>query len=110
MKTLLLSCLVLFLSTTAHASKHTTTAIASFYGSESGSVCANGDRFIPSKLTAAHKTLPFGTKVKVTYNSKSIVVTINDRGPFIKGRSIDLSSGAAKRIGLTGVGRVMLEY
>lgn len=56
----------------------------------------------PAKLTAAHKTLPFGTKVKVVnkLNGKSVVVRINDRGPFIRGRVIDLSKAAAQQIGL----------
>jgi len=60
----------------------------------------------PSALTAAHRTLPFGSKVKVTNqrNGKSVVVRINDRGPFIKGRVIDLSKGAAGRLGFIGAG------
>ena len=52
-------------------------------------------------MTAAHRSLPFGTKVRVTHGSRSVVVTINDRGPFIRGRVLDLSKGAA-RVGLTG--------
>lgn len=58
-------------------------------------------------LTAAHKTLPFGTRVRVTNlkNSKSVVVRINDRGPFVKGRIIDLSYEAARRIGLLAMGK-----
>jgi rare lipoprotein A len=60
----------------------------------------------PARLTAAHKTLPFGTKLKVTNpaNGKSVVVRINDRGPFIKGRTLDLSKAAAQRIGLISRG------
>jgi rare lipoprotein A len=63
----------------------------------------------PSAMTAAHRTLPFGTKVRVTHGSRSVVVTINDRGPFIRGRVLDLSTGAARVIGLPGVGRVTAE-
>ena len=85
--------------------------MASFYGNESGSRTASGQRFNQNAMTAAHKTLPFGTKVRVTHGGQSVVVTINDRGPFIKGRVLDLSTGAARAIGLTsrGVGRVTAE-
>ena len=67
---------------------------------------ASGEMMNPSALTAAHRSLPFGTKLRVTNprNGKSVVVRINDRGPFIKGRVIDLSKGAASRIGLIGRG------
>jgi rare lipoprotein A len=85
-----------------------TTGWASYY-----SCCkltANGERFNKHGLTAAHRKLPFGTKLRVTNlrTGKSVVVRVNDRGPFIKGRVIDLSLGAAKRIGLTksGVAKV----
>jgi rare lipoprotein A len=62
-------------------------------------------------MTAAHRTLPFGTKLKVTHGDRSVVVTINDRGPFVRGRVLDLSTGAARAIGLTsaGVGHVTAE-
>ena len=86
--------------------------MASFYGNESGSKTASGQRFNQNALTAAHRSLPFGTKLKVTHGSRSVVVTINDRGPFIKGRVLDLSTGAASAVGLTrakGVGRVFAE-
>jgi rare lipoprotein A len=73
-------------------------------------VTANGERYNPHGLTAAHKTLPFGTKVRVTNlrTGRSVVVRINDRGPFIRGRIIDLSLGAARVVGLqkSGVARV----
>jgi rare lipoprotein A len=69
---------------------------------------ANGERFNPDGLTAAHRTLPFGTKVRVTYRGRSVVVRINDRGPFIKGRIIDLSRGAARKLGLNGTGMVTI--
>jgi len=77
---------------------------ASFYGNESGSRTASGQRFNQNAMTAAHKTLPFGTKLRVTHRGQSVVVTINDRGPFIKGRVLDLSTGAARAIGLSGAG------
>ena len=85
--------------------------MASFYGNESGSKTASGQRFNQNAMTAAHRSLPFGTKLKVTHGSRSVVVTINDRGPFIKGRVLDLSTGAARAVGLTsrGVGRVVAE-
>jgi len=85
--------------------------MASFYGNESGSRTASGARFNQNAMTAAHKSLPFGTKLRVTHGGQSVVVTINDRGPFIKGRVLDLSTGAARAIGLTsrGVGRVTAE-
>jgi rare lipoprotein A len=85
--------------------------MASFYGNEAGSKTASGQRFNQNAMTAAHKTLPFGTKLRVTHGGRSVVVTINDRGPFIRGRVLDLSTGAARAIGLTsrGVGHVTAE-
>lgn len=88
--------------------------LASFYGSElHGRRTASGVPFDMYALTAAHKTLPFGTRVKVTYlaTGKTVVVEINDRGPFVSGRIIDLSAAAAKVIGLyaDGVGKVRIE-
>jgi peptidoglycan lytic transglycosylase len=80
--------------------------MASYYGNESGSQTASGARFNAAGMTAAHRTLPFGTKVRVTNksNGRSVVVTINDRGPFVRGRIIDLSTGAAGVIGMQGAG------
>ena len=85
--------------------------MASFYGNESGSKTASGQRFNQEAMTAAHRSLPFGTKLRVTHGGRSVVVTINDRGPFVRGRVLDLSTGAARAIGLTsaGVGRVVAE-
>jgi rare lipoprotein A len=67
---------------------------------------ASGERMNPSALTAAHRSLPFGTKVKVTNkrNGKAVVVRINDRGPFVKGRVIDVSKAAASQLGFVGSG------
>jgi len=85
---------------------------ASWYGPGfAGRKTANGERFNPSQLTAAHKTLPFNTTVKVTNleNDKSVVVRINDRGPYAGRRIIDLSKAAAKKIDLIGKGVAMVE-
>jgi peptidoglycan lytic transglycosylase len=69
---------------------------------------ANGEIASPQKLTAAHKTLPFGTRVRVTNkrNHRSVVVRINDRGPFVRGRIIDLTPAAAKILGFSGLAPV----
>ena len=85
--------------------------MASFYGNESGSKTASGQRFNQNAMTCAHRSLPFGTKLRVTHGGQSVVVTVNDRGPFVRGRVLDLSTGAARAIGLTsaGVGRVTAE-
>lgn len=87
---------------------------ASWYGPGfHGRRTANGERFNQNDLTAAHRTLPFGTKVKVTnlHNGRSVVVRINDRGPFSRGRVIDLSKAAARIIGVfqSGTAPVVLE-
>jgi rare lipoprotein A len=92
-------------------SGHTFSGIASFYGNESGSKTASGQRFNQEALTCAHRSLPFGTKLRVTHGSRSVVVTVNDRGPFVRGRVLDLSTAAARAVGLTsaGVGHVTAE-
>ena len=89
---------------------------ASFYGNdpgEGGPLTANGETYNPGGLTAAHRSLPFGTRVRVTSanTGRSVVVRVNDRGPYVGGRIIDLSTGAARAIGLTnsGVGNVRLD-
>jgi peptidoglycan lytic transglycosylase len=80
------------------------TGMASFY--KSGKLTANGETFNPNGYTAAHRSLKFGTKVRVTNlgNGRSVIVRINDRGPFIRGRIIDLAYGAAKAVGLHNSG------
>ena len=86
--------------------------VASWYGPGfHGRQTANGERYNQNAYTAAHKSLPFGTKVKVTNlrNGQSVMVRINDRGPFIRGRVIDLSAGAARVIGVSGTAPVRLE-
>jgi rare lipoprotein A len=92
-------------------SGHSFSGMASFYGNESGSKTASGQRFNQEAMTCAHRSLPFGTKLRVTHGGRSIVVTVNDRGPFIRGRVLDLSTAAARAIGLTsaGVGHVTAE-
>ena len=72
---------------------------------------ATGERVVASGLTAAHRSLPFGTMVRVTNtsNGRSVVVRINDRGPFVKGRIIDLTPGAAHAIGIAGLGSVTVD-
>lgn len=99
------------LGPTPRAAGRSFSGIASYYGNNVGNKTASGQRFNENAMTAAHRHLPFGTKVKVTHGSRSVVVTINDRGPFIRGRVLDLSKGAARVIGLTsrGVGRVVAE-
>lgn len=86
---------------------------ASWY-SLPGNKTASGARMNPNAMTAAHKTLPFGTKVMVTNlaNGRTLEVTINDRGPFVKGRIIDLSKAAAVKLGFKDAGhtRVRLDY
>lgn len=98
---------VLMFSATADAA---VTGMASYY--KSGKRCANGERFNPHGLTAAHRHLKFGTLLRVTNmrTGKSVVVRVNDRGPFIRGRIIDLSLGAAKVIGLTATGVAKVSY
>ena len=86
-----------------------TTGQASYYADKfQGRPTANGERFDNGKLTAAHRTLPFGTKVRVTNlnNGRSVVVRVNDRGPFVRGRIIDLSQAAARRIDMVRAGVV----
>jgi rare lipoprotein A len=82
---------------------------ASFYSH--GAKTASGERYNPSGMTAAHRTLPFGTKVRVTdvKTKRSVVVRINDRGPFIRGRIIDVSRGAAGELGMLGRGVAMVD-
>ena len=92
-------------------SDSSTVTTASWY--QCCSTTANGEAFNPDGLTAAHKTLPFGTRVRVTNlaNDRSVTVRINDRGPFIRGRGLDLSRGAARAIGCisTGTCRVSMD-
>ena len=91
---------------------HYQSGVASFYSkSLNGSKTSNGERHVSTAMVAAHKSLPFGTKVKVTNlnNGKSVIVRINDRGPFVKGRVIDLSYAAFSQIESPGKGVTKVE-
>ena len=93
------------------ATKHIGDGEASYYGHElAGNRTANGERFNPMGLTAAHRTLPLGSKLKVTNkaNGKSVIVRINDRGPFVKHRVLDVSLGAAHQISMVRAGKAMV--
>ena len=88
-------------NTGGHVASH---GIASFY--KTGALTANGERFDASQLTAAHPTLPFGTKLRVTNvaTGQSVTVRVNDRGPFTRGRIVDVSYSAAESLGMVGDG------
>lgn len=95
----------------ADAGQHLGSGVASWYGPGfHGRRTASGERFNPGALTAAHRSLPFGTRVRVVHQGtgQSVVVRINDRGPFGHGRVIDLSRASARSIGMRGAARVAL--
>lgn len=111
----ILSMLLLALCFTACSPKVTQSGKASYYADYfKGRKTANGETFRQRKLTAAHRTLPFGTKVKVVNlaNGRTVKVRINDRGPFVDGRIIDLSKKAARKLDMinTGVAQVEIKY
>ena len=86
-------------------------ALASWYGPGlEGRPTASGEPFNPYGYTAAHKTLPLGTELMVSYGGRSVEVTVNDRGPYVDGRELDLSWAAAKALGLTRVGVDYVKY
>ena len=95
----------------ASATGYAESGIASWYGWESGNRTAMGENFDPRGLSAAHRTLPLPTKVHVTNleNNRSVVVVVNDRGPFIESRLIDLSDGAARKIGMRRQGTARIK-
>ena len=100
---------------TKYSPRGTDYVTASYYGPKfNGRPTASGEIFDMYAMTCAHKKMPFGTKLRVTNpdNDKSVIVTVNDRGPFIRGRDLDLSFGSAKKIGLVtkGVGKVKIEH
>lgn len=110
-----LSLLLISCSRKSHIGRGTETGIASYYSENyNGRKTANGEIFHSSALTAAHKKLPFGTKVKVTNlsNGKTVKVRINDRGPFVQGRIIDLTKKAAKKLDMVnaGITKVTIRY
>jgi rare lipoprotein A len=82
------------------------TGVAAYYSTDYSGRTARGDRYDPTKFTAAHRSLPFGTRLRVTdpRSKRSVVVVVNDRGPFSKGRVLDLSLAAAKALNMTGRG------
>jgi rare lipoprotein A len=92
-----------------------TTMKASWYDCAKPGECskskrtASGEKFNPNAHTAAHRSLPFGTKLKVTHKGRSVIVRINDRGPFIRGRHLDLSRAAARSIGCGGICTVKVQ-
>lgn len=88
------------------------TCIASHYGRGDGFAgrkTASGERMNPNAMTAAHRTARFGSHLRVTLAGRSITVRINDRGPFVRGRCIDLSSGAARALGMGGIAKVKVQ-
>jgi rare lipoprotein A len=89
---------------------HAETTLASFY--HEGQRTASGGRFNPDDLTAAHRSLPFGTMLRVTNlaTGRSVTVRVNDRGPYVQGRGLDLSRGAARVIGMIGAGVARVAY
>ncbi|NCI47769.1 septal ring lytic transglycosylase RlpA family protein [Sediminibacterium soli] len=109
---------ILFLATlvlSCSRKTHSESGLASYYAEGyEGRKTANGESFHSSALTAAHKKLPFGTKVRVTNlaNGKTVKVRINDRGPFVQGRIIDLTKKAAKKLDMVqaGVSKVTIRY
>lgn len=105
---------MLVLSSASFAGVYKSNAKASYYAEKyHGRKTANGETFNMYAMTCAHKTLPFGTVLRVTnlQNNKSVDVRVNDRGPFVKGRELDLSKGAAQKIGMikTGTANVKIE-
>ena len=106
-----LGCTLGAVSAAAEETQPIQSGAASWYGPGfHGQRTANGETFNTQALTAAHKTLPFGTQLRVTNErtGRSVVVRINDRGPYARGRVIDLSKAAADAVGILGVGTVML--
>ena len=106
--TLLLACAFLALGSGCAEAK---TGLASWYGPGfEGLPTASGEPYDPNGYTAAHKTMPLGTDLLVSYGGSSVQVTVNDRGPYAGARELDLSQGAAEDIGLTQVGVDYVEY
>src|ERR1700760_3412277 len=106
-RTVLVAALALASVATAHAE----TCIASTYGRESGPHTASGERFNPDRISCAHRTRAFGSVVTVTLLSsgRSISCRVNDRGPFVAGRCVDLSTAAALALGLSGIAHVSVQ-
>ena len=105
--TILVSCL--FIGESSADPHHANHMSCSYYST--GARTANGERFNPNGFTAAHRSLPFGTRLHVTNpaTGRSVVVRVNDRGPFVRGRSLDLARGAAVALGMVGSGVANLQ-
>src|SRR5262245_58539402 len=107
MKRVLLAAAIMLVATPTYAGN----VVASWYDCEKPGECsrskitASGEKFNPNGLTAAHRTLPLGTRARVCLR-RCVTIRINDRGPFVRGRHLDLSRGAARAIGLSGVDSV----
>jgi rare lipoprotein A len=93
---------------TTNVDASSTTMNASWY--MHGKRTANGERFNPNGLTAAHRSLPFGTRLHLTHGNRTAIVRINDRGPFVRGRQLDLSRGAAQQLGCIKSGSCKIIY
>jgi peptidoglycan lytic transglycosylase len=108
---LLAAIVQLFPLAASYARAEGQSGVASVYSTESGSRTATGARLNPGAMTAAHRTFPFGSRVRVTNrrNGRSVVVTINDRGPFVRGRIIDVTPAAASALGFSGLTQVTVE-
>lgn len=105
---ILLGMMMLFMGSSKREVKE---GVASYYhNSLHGRKTANGEIYNINKLTCAHKTLPFGTILRVTNGEDTVQVVVNDRGPFIKGRDIDLSLEAAKRLKMIKKGVIKVKY
>lgn len=107
----MLAAILAVISVTASTPAAAADGIASVYSTREGTRTASGIRLRDDALTAAHRTLPFGTKVRVTNRKtgRSIIVTVTDRGPFVRGRIIDLTPAGAKALGFSGLAPVSLE-
>lgn len=110
LNTSLLAVALIAFSATAISEANASCGRASWYALHSRT--ASGERMNPEAMTAAHRSLPFGTRLKITNknNGKSVVVRINDRGPFVGGRVLDLSKGAARQLGFIGTGHTNVCY
>lgn len=110
LNTSLLAVALIAFSATAISEANASCGRASWYALHSRT--ASGERMNPEAMTAAHRSLPFGTRLKITNknNGKSVVVRINDRGPFVGGRVLDLSKGAARQLGFIGAGHTNVCY
>jgi rare lipoprotein A len=97
-----------FASASYAGARKTFDGVASYYGADYHGRVASGAKYDPQKLTCAHRTLPFGTKLRVSdkRSGRSVVVTVNDRGPFTHGRVLDLSLAAARELRMTGRGLI----